>query len=386
MRIGIVVPGGVDRGGRERVIPAFLNFIDRLARRHSVCVFALRQSPVYERYQLRGATVVNIGRTPGVPRGLRLFDRCFRLLINIAREAPRFEVLHACFASEPAMLAAAAGRVFGIPVIASALGGEFVSLPEIQYGDQLRRVSRAVVKFSLRHSQFVTAPSRYAIAQCPRSDAYYLPMGVDCGPFRRLDAPPPAPPWRLLHVATLNRVKDQKTLLRAVRLAVDRGFDVHLEIVGEDTLGGSVQRLAAELRIQDRVTFHGFVAHEDLPAIYRRAHLYVHSSLHEGMPWTALEAAAGGVPLVGTAVGLFKDLAPQGAIAVEPGNPDALARGIVSALADEPLRHRMAASALQFAREHDADWTASEYERLYRRAQTRVHRAIFFGRSSPGTS
>lgn len=368
MRIGLIVPGGVDPSGRERVVPVFLNLIQRLARRHSVCVFALRQGPTYERYELRGATVVNIGRTAVIPRGLRSVDRFLGLLHNIFRERPRFDVLHAYFASEPGMMAAAAGKLLGIPVVSSALGGEFVALHDISYGDQRSHLTRAIVNFALRHSQIMTAPSRHAAAQCQRSDTHCVPMGVDRTVFSPAEQPPTAPPWRLVHVASLNRVKDQGTLLRAVRRTIDRGCDVQLEIVGEDTVSGTIQRLAAELNLRDRVRFRGFVANEDLPAIYRRAHLYVHSSRHEGMPVSALEAAACGVPLVGTSVGLFHDLAPDAAIAVEPGNPDALADGIIFALSDESLRRRMVTNALQFAHDHDADWMASQFECLYRRA------------------
>ena len=365
MRIGIVVPGGVDRSGRDRVVPVFLNLMERLARRHSVCVFALRQGPYYERYELRGATVVNIGRTSWVPRGFRILDRFHRLVRNIQREAPRFDILHALFASEPGMLAACAGRLLGIPVVTSALGGEFIALPQIRYGDQRRFASRTAVRLALRYSSITTAPSAYVLEQSPAKDARCVPMGVECNRFVPTE-PPNGPPWRLVHVATLNRVKDQATLLRALRLTIDRGFDVRLDIFGEDTRKGAVQRLAAELQLQDLVIFHGFVANADLPAAYRGAHLYVHSSLHEGMPVSALEAAACGLPLVGSAVGLFHDLAPGAAIAVEPGNPSALADGIIFALSDHLLRRRMANAALNFARSHDADWTASEFEKLYR--------------------
>ena len=45
MKIAMVLPGGVDRGGEERVIPAFLALIERLSREHDVHVFALHQEP-----------------------------------------------------------------------------------------------------------------------------------------------------------------------------------------------------------------------------------------------------------------------------------------------------------------------------------------------------
>ena len=62
MRIGLVVPGGVDRSGRERVIPALLWFVERLAARHEVVVFALGQEEGPGEWPLLGARVVDLGR------------------------------------------------------------------------------------------------------------------------------------------------------------------------------------------------------------------------------------------------------------------------------------------------------------------------------------
>ena len=43
MRIALVVPGGVDRTGEYRVIPAIIALLRRLSRLHDVQVFALHQ-------------------------------------------------------------------------------------------------------------------------------------------------------------------------------------------------------------------------------------------------------------------------------------------------------------------------------------------------------
>jgi len=71
MRIGLVVTGGVDRSGRERVVPSLLWLIERLARRHEVHVFALHYYRDPCTYPLLGATVHDVGRVDGPP-GLRL--------------------------------------------------------------------------------------------------------------------------------------------------------------------------------------------------------------------------------------------------------------------------------------------------------------------------
>ena len=83
--------------------------------------------------------------------------------------------------------------------------------------------------------------------------------------------------WRLLHVASINRVKDQPTLLRALRLVLLRNRDVQLDRIGMDTMGKSLQRTAAQMGLEGNVRFLGF---NGLLPFYRQAHLFVQSSLH----------------------------------------------------------------------------------------------------------
>jgi glycosyltransferase involved in cell wall biosynthesis len=166
-------------------------------------------------------------------------------------------------------------------------------------------------------------------------------------------------------VASLNRVKDQETLLRAFRQVLAVEPRVRLDIFGEDTLDGEVQRLATEIGLAEAVTFHGFTYGEEIAEVLRRSHLYVHSSRHETGPVSMLEAAASGVPTVGTAVGHIADLAPDAAVSVPIGDDRALAWAITELLEDEDSRLALGKEALNFARIHDADWTAARFEGLY---------------------
>src|SRR4029078_8347706 len=88
-------------------------------------------------------------------------------------------------------------------------------------------------------------------------------------------------------------------LLRALALVMAREPRVTLDIVGEDTLGGEIQRLASALGVEAAVTFHGFTPTDAIGAFYERAHLHVVSSRHEAAGVVTLEAAAAGGPTVG---------------------------------------------------------------------------------------
>jgi glycosyltransferase involved in cell wall biosynthesis len=365
MKIGLVTPGGFDRSGTERVIPAFLWLVERLARRHEVHVYTLYQSPRPEEYPLLGATVHNLGyrrRGPsadGLARGL--------YVLRQEQWRGRFDVLHGLWATESGLLAALAGRLLRVPTVVTAMCGELVALPEIRYGAQQSWRSRLLVNATLRLASAVTSESEYArrLLARYRPDAQRIPFGVDCSRFAPPATAPCGPPWRLLHVASLNRVKDQSTLLRAYARIYQAEPTTCLDIVGEDTMGGEMQRLAQKLVPNAPVRFHGFEPSDQVAVRMRESHLLLHSSRSEAAPVVFLEAAACGLPTVGTAVGLIDDAAPDAAVAVPVGDDATLASAALALLWDEESRRQLAQSALRYARERDADHTTECFEALY---------------------
>lgn len=365
MRIALVVPGGVDRSGVYRVIPALLALIERLARRHEVHVFALRQEAAQGQWPLLGASVHNLGVPDrGLP-GSALLRFAPRLARLFSRLGP-FDVVNAFWANAPALLAAAAARWHRIPLAVHLAGGELAAIPEIGYGGWLHARERTKTRLALRGAARVTAGSVFLqrLAASRGMTAEVVPLGVDPSLF------PPAPPrdepaYRLLHVASLNAVKDQPTLLRALRRVADAEPSVRLDIAGEDMLGGAVRAEAERLGLLRQVAFHGLLRQDALAPLYRAADLFVLSSRHEAQSVALLEAASAGIPTVGTAVGLVQDLAPEGAVSVSVGDDAALANGILDLLRDGERRRRMAGAARAFALAHDADSTALAFERIY---------------------
>ena len=181
-------------------------------------------------------------------------------------------------------------------------------------------------------------------------------------------------PARLLQVASLNRVKDQVTLLHALALLAQGGASFEADIVGEDTLHGEIHALAAELYLTSRVRFHGFLTHRQLRPLVEAANLMVVSSRHETGPVAVLEAAMAGVPTVGTCVGHIAEWAPHAALSVPVRDAAALAGAIGRMLADEELRLAIARDAQQRALAEDADHTALRFRELYARLSQRCRR------------
>lgn len=372
MRIAFVVTGGVDPSGREHVIPALLSFIERQARRSDFVVYALRYFDRPRSYPLLGATVHDLGRPEGIRR------QYSALVERLERDGP-FDVVHAYWALPAGLAATLSARRLGVPSVVTLNSGEFVAIPDIHYGLQRRWRQRLAVKATLKVASRLTVGSLYQerLARAYGARPEVIPLGVDTRvftPATRGTAPfSQGPPWRLLHVANLNPVKDQSTLIEALRRLLDREPRVHLDIVGEDTLGGSMQALAHRLGVDAHVTFHGHQPTDSLVGFYQRAHLAILSSRHDAAPVVVLEAAACGVATVGSAVGYVADWTPDAALGVPPHNPQALADAVADLLLNHRKRDRIAAAAHEWTLAHDADWTAVQFDRVYRELAATRH-------------
>lgn len=362
MKLAMVIPGGVGRGGEHRVIPVFLALIERLARMHEVHVFVLHQEAVAARWELAGAQIHNVGEG-----WTRL--RAVAAIRAEHRQAP-FDLVHAIFSGACSLIGVSAAKLLGIPSLVHIAGGELVALHEIGYGGRRQWKSRLREALTLRATDAVTA------ASAPILDSLHtlgikatrVPLGVDLSAW-----PPAVPrvrtagPARLIHVASLNRVKDQSTLLHALAAAAKAGVAFQMDIVGVDTLHGAMQQLARELGLEQQVRFLGFKTQRELGPLMAAADLLVMSSRHEAGPLVLLEAAVAGVPAVGTAVGHFVEWAHSAALAVPVGDAAELAKAICDVLADEELRLRQAFEAQRRAVQEDADYTARTFEGLYQR-------------------
>jgi glycosyltransferase involved in cell wall biosynthesis len=361
MRIALVVPGGVDRTGEYRVIPALLALISRLSLQHDVEVFALHQELHAGEWELAGAHIRNIGSENTVVRTVRT-------ICSVHRAKP-FDVVHAIWSGGCGLIAVASGKILRIPSLIHIGGGELVSIPEIGYGGRLTWRGRVREALTLRAASAVTAASAPVIETLSQLGvaAQRVPLGVDLtawpprDPVRR-DLGRPA---RLIHVASLNRVKDQSTLLRALASLMRLGLSFGMEVIGEDTLRGEMQSLTARLGLSERVSFRGFLPQRQLRPFVEAADLMILSSRHETGPLAMLEAAVAGVPTAGTAVGHIREWSPDAATSVPVGDWCRLGDAIKGILEDEELRLRIAREAMRRAVREDADYTAGCFQALY---------------------
>ncbi len=382
MKVAWVVPG-FSADESDWCIPALLDLARVLAQRAALHIFSLRYPHRRDVYPVHGATVHSFGG--GVDRGWRTLRLWGQALAAIRAEVRRgrFDVFHAFWLQDSGTVATLAALLTRTPAILSLGGAEMARLPDIGYGEQLRPRQAALMRFSLRRAAWVTGGSRYVLdltrphlPPAATTKLLLAPLGVDTTRF----SPSPLPRGRgegqagprLLHVGSLLPVKDQATLLQALRRVAEVAPGVHLTLIGGGPLEGHLRGLCRDLNLEAHVTFVGAVPHEQLPDYYRNADLFVLSSRHEAQNMAALEAAACGLPIIGTAVGVIPDLAPEAAWAVPVGDAAGLADAIGTLWRDPPRRAALAQAAqARVAAEYSLERAADRFWGLYQAALRR---------------
>lgn len=125
--------------------------------------------------------------------------------------------------------------------------------------------------------------------------------------------------WHLVQACRLIEKKGLTVSLRAFARLVSVCPAARFTIAGEGPLRESLERLAGELGVSDRVDFAGFMDQAGLRDLYHRAHVFVHPSQltadqnQEGIPNSMLEAMATGLPVLATLHGGIPEAVRHGA-------------------------------------------------------------------------
>lgn len=363
--IAVFSVGAIGTGEFGEGIPALVDTLRVVAQRHPVTVYSLLRAD-----------------RSNVPAGIVLRDLPFRtpllrvdllllaVLFAVDHLRHRYTHLHAVAAYPMGSLANALSGLFRIPSLISLQGQELANLPQYEFGDLRSPTGQRRIAGACRRADALTALSRFQasalkeIGYAPGS-VEVVPFGIDTSRFnyveKKLDSP-----VVFLHVGYAHPVKDIESVLTTFRL-VQLEVRSRLIIVGQSHRGGPAERRIRELGLAESVEIAGSMRQADLVDCYDRSHFLLQASRYESQGVVFNEAMASGTVVCSTRVGLADDIGDIACIVANIGDAEGLARKILQVIADEPRYAELRRSGHAWAVEHDAHWTAAQYERIYAR-------------------
>jgi glycosyltransferase involved in cell wall biosynthesis len=287
----------------------------------------------------------------------------------------RPDVIHAHFAVPTGVLAFAISRLTGIPYVLTAhLGDVPGGVPEqtaglFRFVNPFARILWKGATHTTAVSSFVAGLARQAYA----IDPTIIRNGVEA-PKNRISRTPKAninTPPRLVFAGRLSVQKNPLLAVQALAKIPDLPWT--FDIIGEGPLGEALRAETARLGLEDRVTFHGWMAGEQVAEIMTQADILLMTSLHEGLPMVGVEALQHGLAIIGSAIGGMQDLVAGNEDKQSNGflcalDADAFADRLRTVLSDPALLAAMQNASLCRAKNFELSASVAAYEQVLKEA------------------
>ncbi len=176
----------------------------------------------------------------------------------------------------------------------------------------------------------------------------------------------------ILSVCTLEPRKNLAHLIRCFAQLIQQEQLSDLKLVLVGNLGWKYESIFAEMTsakdLRDRIIITGYVADEDLAAIYSGSLFFVYPSFYEGFGLPPLEAMQCGVPVITSNTSSLPEVVGTAGLMVDPRDGDALCAAILKLESDKELRATLAQKSLKQAQQFSWDECASQTLTAYETA------------------
>jgi glycosyltransferase involved in cell wall biosynthesis len=174
------------------------------------------------------------------------------------------------------------------------------------------------------------------------------------------------------YILTVGTVEPRKNLILLLDAyaALRKASDVPHKLViagGKGWLYEGVFRRVEELSLDEDVIFLGFVADQNLPALYSMADVFVFPSLYEGFGLPPLEAMACGTPVITSRTSSLPEVVDEAGLMVPTNDPDMLTETIGRVLNDPGLGEDLAKRGVSQARKFTWQATGEKLLAIYQR-------------------
>lgn len=173
----------------------------------------------------------------------------------------------------------------------------------------------------------------------------------------------------IVYIGRLDAEKHINVIIKALKQILKQK-DVHLLLVGYGLEEQNLKQMVSDLELGEHVTFGGFVPEEDKIELVKAGDLFMMASPAELQCISALEAMAGGMPVVGVNAGALPELCQDGrnGYLFDLDNDEQAAELALKILNDDELRAKFSKQSVAIASTHDMAHTVEQFIDVYNEA------------------
>jgi len=276
-----------------------------------VPVKTTRISKIGKEYTIKNETprlseyvVFHFGLPYGFFIGLRLYDSFKRVIEVIANKNIVFDVIHAHTLISDGYIGYKLSKMLGKPLVVSVRGTDVFEqlkfLPQAKviaqrianHSKKIIAVSPSLMKELLRYikvsaEKIEIVPNGIYLKLLPRERSSGISKSnKDKGTIN------------LVFVGHLIPLKNLKRTLEAIRIVVEKGFDVHLNVIGEGLWENSLKKLTNRLGLSENIHFLGMQKHDKTLEVIGISDALILCSTKETFGMVYIEALSQGVPVI----------------------------------------------------------------------------------------
>jgi len=261
-----------------------------------------------------------------------------------------------------------------LPMVFCGVPERYYTVHSLADRDTQHRILRRIMGFSFRRCHVrpiaISEICRQSIAReyhLSNKDILTIYNGIDSErfarktPYSKLDNSI----IRFIAAGRLSAEKNYPMMLSAFRTVYRETPNIRLTVLGGGELSQKLHDKCGEMGIEASVIFEGAVG--NVEDYLHESHIFLMSSVFEGLPLAVLEAMAAGLPVISTKAGGVVDVVEHegNGLMVDIGDEAGFAAAMARLAGDDGLRRKFSARSEELSKRYGIEACAEKYLELY---------------------
>ena len=253
-------------------------------------------------------------------RYVKAIEKSFKKYIRVNGKP---DVIHAMCTVPVGYAACLIGEKYNIPVVITEHGG---ALGKFLERDEIRDYGL----YALNHSVYsVVSTYMTKFVEKYKKECYVLPNQVDTYVYKNDVKRKVNGTFRLVMLCAIRQAKRLDIAFKAIRILIDKGIDIHLDIIGDGFYERIYKQECTKDKLDDYVTFLGRKDKKEIAKIFESENALLISSELESFAIPGIEALASGLPVISTDCGGPRDfINDKTGVLAKVNDPKNIANGI----------------------------------------------------------